>query len=237
MSRAKLFGTPTGKILENAYFIKTYSIDSYDLMRFLITNEGPNNSPGTWDYPNQVSAADKASYSSDTYGLKLAENVLFAQKTEFNYIGMAFASDCKTSVVVASKKACEYVFSVVVAQGYTNSANAGTCGTQSSFGGGACDPDAWTVKVFEAINDFRENAQAIYKPLLQNIVNSFKVEDTAYFDFNGSGTIQTRNFSSAKGNVIAAMNSLKQNNLGQLQWSVGLFMTAKAQAQEIKNTK
>ena len=50
MSRASLNGIVTGKILENAYFIKVWSLDAYDLIRFLITNEGPNNADGTWDY-------------------------------------------------------------------------------------------------------------------------------------------------------------------------------------------
>lgn len=77
---------------------------------------------------------------------------------------MAYAplGDCKPSIVTGSAKACEYVFTVVVAQGYTNKEGVATCGTKPSFGGGGCDPDAWTVSVFEAINDFRQNAKATY---------------------------------------------------------------------------
>jgi hypothetical protein len=73
-----LYGTPTGKVLENAYFLKTYSLDAYDMIRFLMINDGPSTGPATWDYPNQVTAAQTTALSGNANGLKLAENVLFA---------------------------------------------------------------------------------------------------------------------------------------------------------------
>ena len=122
MSRAQLYGTPTGKVLENAYFLKTYSLDAYDMIRFLMINDGPSTGPATWDYPNQVTAAQTTALSGNANGLKLAENVLFAQETQLNFIGMAYAklNGCTLSTVTTSKMACEFVFTTVVAQGYTN---------------------------------------------------------------------------------------------------------------------
>ena len=42
-SRAKKYGSYTGKIIESAYFYNTYSIDAIDMMRFIITNDGHAN--------------------------------------------------------------------------------------------------------------------------------------------------------------------------------------------------
>ena len=111
------------------------------------------------------------------------------------------ASDCDSG-----NNSCEMAFTVVIAEGYTNSSSTSTCNTEPNFGGTFCDPSAWSISIFEKLNDFRANALITYKPLLASLLEKFKVEDTAEDDWNGDGTETSRNFVSARGNVENAMN-------------------------------
>jgi hypothetical protein len=47
--------------------MKLYSLDSYDMMRFIMVNDSKS-----WDYPNQVSAAQKTALASTPNNLSLA---------------------------------------------------------------------------------------------------------------------------------------------------------------------
>jgi len=43
MSRANANGITTGKIVETAFYYKSYSVDATDMIRFIITNDGSTN--------------------------------------------------------------------------------------------------------------------------------------------------------------------------------------------------
>ena len=43
MSRAKANGIVTGKIVETAFYYKSYSVDVTDMIRFILTNDGGTN--------------------------------------------------------------------------------------------------------------------------------------------------------------------------------------------------
>lgn len=209
-SRAALNGTVSGAITETAFFFSAYSIDATDLVRFILTNDGAGNGL----YAAVVDAAYTtmgASYSG-TNGCTMNANE------------------------GGSPTACDMIFTITVAHGYTNSGAVAACQPTVTYGGGICDPTAYTASVFEELNNMRTNAASTYAPLLQ------AVYDATWSTTGAPGTVSTvnwdgtgnsnRTFLLGKAGVLAAKNAVNTagNNLTQFTWSPGLFLAAKDHA-------
>jgi hypothetical protein len=121
MSRAKANGIVTGKIVETGFFYKAYSIDATDMMRLIITNDGSTNN---------------------------LNSALFKPGSTYTTMGAAYGHKIGCRMNAKEGKACEYVMTVVVAEGYTNNQTV-TCQPDAFYGGGTCDPNSWSASVFE----------------------------------------------------------------------------------------
>lgn len=122
ISRATESGTVTGKVTEVAYFYDTYSSDSNDMMRFILTNDG---SSGVRD-------------------------PLVKKDSTYKAMSAGFGSDSSCTMSAATPTACKSVLIVTAAEDYANG-SVTACQPTVSYGGGICDPDAFAMTVFEQL--------------------------------------------------------------------------------------
>lgn len=130
---------------------------------------------------------------------------------------------------------CAMVFDIVTAEGYTNG-SVTACQPTANYGGGICDPDAFSASVFEELNDYRANANAVWKGLFTTVANNCDATNTmeCSSDWNGDTTSTSRTFTSDKAGIEAAATAASANNVGVLEWSPGLFLAAKKQSEYLK---
>lgn len=102
-SRARAEGAYTGLITETGYFFEARSLDSIDLMRFLMVNDGSGN-----QMRNTLFLKNEGAWA----------------KT-YTHMGMAYniASGCN----MTSSVSCKVLFTVLVTEGYTNNAGVAEC--------------------------------------------------------------------------------------------------------------
>ena len=185
-SRLSANGSYSGQIKETVYFFETFSVDPIDLMRFIITNDGDSNEMG-WSL-------------FDTTDDNL--NV-------FRKIGMSFAfvDDCQ----VSSEESCECVFSILLAEDFTNNSDIETCNTDISYGGGSCDPDADGVAIYEAINSMRLQVNLWRSYITEGDSSSLITCPSSMkctSDYDGDGITENRTFIRSKDNITDTVSAM-----------------------------
>jgi hypothetical protein len=93
MSRAQSNGIVTGKLVETAFFFKTYSLDATDMIHLILTNDGSFNS---------------------------LMPALVASGSTYTAMGSAYGHKVGCRMNASEGRACDVVLSVIAAEGFTN---------------------------------------------------------------------------------------------------------------------
>lgn len=208
-SRAGTYGTVDGLITESAYFFSTDSIDSMDMMRLLITNDG------------------------SSYMAQALFDVTADYLNVYKYIGMSYKvkTGCSPNGTQSGANACDVVFDVVVAAGYTNNSGTEECNTTLDFGGGNCDPDETAQSVYETINEMRLQTMKWGAYIKEGDADALISNCSTYqctSDYNGDGSSTARTYVRYNINIGVAATATQDamETLEVLNWEPGLYMAA-----------
>lgn len=169
-------------------------------------------------------------------GSNILADALFATDSVYTVIGMSYRQDntCSMSDDGTDVTSCELVLDVVTAEAYANASGTTTCGTDISFGGDNCDPDAEAQAVYEAINAMRSQTALWSTYLDADNGNALISGCTTYqctADFNEDDSTTTRTYIRGSSNLGDASTAIgAASGLDSLEWVPGLALAAKDQA-------
>ena len=141
------------------------------------------------------------------------------------------------SITRESNSSNRTLVDIVLAQGYTNNPDVAVCQPVQNFGTGICEPTAFEIDLFNAINLLRTAPTTAHATELSAIIGSFS-GNIATYDWNADTTATAKGFATGATKWTNAQTFLAGSSpKTAYKWQGGLYQAAKDHVADMNTQK